>query len=152
MASELKSRIQDDVKTAMRARDRQRLQALRLITAAIKQREVDSREELDDGAVTAVLEKMLKQRRDSHQQYLDAGRDDLAGQEAYEIEIIESYMPEALDAAALESAIDAAIAESGASSMRDMGKVMGLLKPRLQGRADMGAVSASVKQKLSAQG
>ena len=152
MASELKERIHDDVKAAMRAKDKQRLQALRLITASIKQREVDSRTELGDADVTAVLEKMLKQRRDSHRQYADAGRDDLAAQEAYEIELIESYMPEALDPAALEREIAAAIAETGAGSMRDMGKVMGLLKPRLQGRADMGAVSASVKRKLAGDG
>ena len=149
MASELKQRIQDDVVAAMRAKDKQRLSALRLVTAAIKQREVDGREELDDAAVTAVLEKMLKQRRDSHQQYLDAGRRDLAEQEAYEIGLIEAYMPAALAPAELDALIDAAIAESGAGGMRDMGKVMGLLKTRVQGRADMGAVSASVKRKLA---
>jgi uncharacterized protein len=149
MASQLKQRIQDDVTATMRAKDKPRLGTLRLITAAIKQVEVDSRSELDDAAVLAVLEKMLKQRRDSLQQYSDAGRDDLADQERFEIAIIEAYMPEALPAEELEALIDAAIAEAGAASMRDMGKVMGLLKPRVQGRADLGAVSASLKQKLA---
>jgi len=150
MASELKQTIQSDVTAAMRARDKPRLGALRLVTAAIKQIEVDSRAELDDADVLAVLEKMLKQRRDSLQQYSDAGRQDLADQESYEIGIIEAYMPEALPDHELQALIDAAIAETGAASMRDMGKVMGLLKPRVQGRADLGAVSAQVKQKLSA--
>jgi uncharacterized protein YqeY len=149
MASELKQRIQADVTAAMRAKDKARLSALRLVTAAIKQLEVDSRSELDDAGVLSVLEKMLKQRRDSLEQYESAGRTDLADQERFEIEIIETYMPEALPAGELESLIDAAIAETGAQSMRDMGKVMGVLKPRVQGRADMGAVSATVKQKLA---
>jgi uncharacterized protein YqeY len=148
MASELKQRIQEDVTAAMRARDKPRLSALRLVTAAIKQLEVDTRSELDDPAVLGVLEKMLKQRRDSLEQYSSAGRTDLADQESFEIDIIEAYMPEALPAAELEALIDAAIAETGAGSMRDMGKVMGLLKSRVQGRADMAAVSAAVKQKL----
>jgi uncharacterized protein YqeY len=149
MASELKQRIQTDVTAAMRAKDKARLSALRLVTAAIKQVEVDSRSELDDAGVLSVLEKMLKQRRDSLEQYESAGRTDLADQERFEIDIIEAYMPEALPAEELEALIDAAIAETGAASMRDMGKVMGVLKSRVQGRADMGAVSATVKQKLS---
>ena len=149
MASELKRRIQEDVTAAMRARDKPRLSALRLVTAAIKQLEVDSRSELDDNNVLTVLEKMLKQRRDSLEQYENAGRTDLADQERFEIAIIETYMPEALPAEELEALIVAAIAETGAESMRDMGKVMGVLKSRVQGRADMGAVSASVKQKLA---
>ena len=149
MASELKQRILDDVKASMRAKDKQRLEALRLVTAAIKQLEVDSREELDDTGVLAVLEKMLKQRRDSLKQYTDAGRQDLADQESYEIRVIEAYMPEAIPEAELAALVDAAIAEAGATTMRDMGKVMGLLKPRVQGRADMGAVSGAVKQKLA---
>jgi uncharacterized protein YqeY len=149
MASELKQRIQTDVTAAMRAKDKARLSALRLVTAAIKQVEVDSRSELDDAGVLLVLEKMLKQRRDSLEQYESAGRTDLADQERFEIDIIEAYMPEALPAEELEALIDAAIAETGAASMRDMGKVMGVLKSRVQGRADMGAVSATVKQKLS---
>ena len=151
MASQLKQRIQDDVIAAMRARDKPRLSALRLVTAAIKQLEVDSRTELDDPDVLTVLEKMLKQRRDSLQQYSDAGRQDLADQESYEIAVIEAYMPEALPAEELEALIDAAVAETGATSMRDMGKVMGLLKSQVQGRADLGAVSGTVKQKLLGQ-
>jgi len=149
MACPLKQRIQSDVTDAMRARDKARLGTLRLVTAAIKQIEVDTRDELDDADVLAVLEKMLKQRRDSLQQYTDAGRSDLADQESFEIGIIEAYMPEALPAEELAALIDAAIAEAGAESMRDMGKVMGLLKPRVQGRADLGAVSGAVKQKLA---
>ena len=149
MASPLKQRILSDVTDAMRAKDKPRLGTLRLVTAAIKQIEVDSREDVDDAGVLAVLEKMLKQRRDSLQQYSDAGRTDLADQESYEIDIIEAYMPEALPAEELEALIDAAIAQAGAQSMRDMGKVMGLLKTQVQGRADLGAVSSSVKQKLA---
>jgi hypothetical protein len=149
MTSQLKQRILDDVTVAMRAKDKPRLGTLRLVTAAIKQLEVDSRSDLDDASVLTVLEKMLKQRRDSLQQYSDAGRQDLADQESYEIAIIETYMPEALPAEELEALIDAAIAETNAASMRDMGKVMGLLKARVQGRADLGAVSATVKNKLA---
>ncbi len=149
MASPLKQRILDDVTDAMRAKDKLRLGTLRLVTAAIKQIEVDSRESLDDAGVLAVLEKMLKQRRDSLQQYSDAGRKDLADQESYEIGIIDAYMPEALAAEELHTLIDAAIAETGADSMRDMGKVMALLKSQVQGRADLGAVSGKVKQKLA---
>ena len=149
MATQLKNRILENVTAAMRARDKPRLGTLRLITAAIKQLEVDSRVELDDAGVLTVLEKMLKQRRDSLQQYSDAGRKDLADQESYEIAVIEAYMPEALPAEELDALIDATIAETGASSMRDMGKVMGLLKPQVQGRADLGAVSSTVKQKLA---
>ena len=145
----LKDRIQDDVKDAMRARDKERLGVLRQMTAAIKQREVDERIELDDPQVLAVLDKMIKQRRDSQSQYADAGREELAAQEAYEIEVIGQYMPAALDEAAIAAEVDAALAEAGAGSMRDMGKVMGLLKPRLQGRADLGAVSALVRARLS---
>ncbi|TFH46243.1 MAG: GatB/YqeY domain-containing protein [Lysobacterales bacterium] len=149
MASQLKQHILTDVTAAMRAKDKARLGTLRLVTAAIKQIEVDSREECDDSGVLAVLEKMLKQRRDSLQQFSDAGRQDLADQESYEIGVIEAYMPEALPADKLQILIDSAIAETGATSMRDMGKVMGLLKPQVQGRADLGAVSGMVKEKLS---
>jgi hypothetical protein len=149
MTSPLKQRILEDVTATMRARDKPRLGTLRLVTAAIKQVEVDSRSDLDDAGVLTVLEKMLKQRRDSLQQYSDAGRRDLADQERYEIAIIEAYMPESLPAVELEALIDAAIAETSATSMRDMGKVMGLLKSRVQGRADLGAVSGTVKQKLA---
>ena len=149
MSDELKSRILDDVKTAMRARDKERLGVLRLITAAIKQREVDERIELDGAAVLQVLDKMVKQRRDSEAQYRDAGREELAEQEALEIRIITEYLPEALDDAALERMVDEAIAQAGAESMKDMGKVMAVLRPKVQGRADMGAVSAAVKGRLS---
>ncbi len=148
MADDLKSRIQEDVKGAMRARNRQRLDALRLITAAIKQKEVDDRVELDDGAVIGVLNKMIKQRRDSIDQFQKAGRDELAAREAYEIDVIQNYMPAPMDEAELESLIDAALAQTDASSMKDMGKVMGALKAKIKGRADMGAVSAKVKARL----
>ncbi|MEJ2456051.1 MAG: GatB/YqeY domain-containing protein [Candidatus Thiodiazotropha sp.] len=145
----LKTRIQDDVKAAMKAKDKARLGTLRLITAAIKQREVDERTELDDDQVLAVLEKMIKQRRDSIAQYESAGRQELAAQEKSEIAVIEAYMPEGLSEEEIAAMVDAAISESGAEGMRDMGKVMGLVKPKMQGRADMSQVSALVKQKLS---
>ncbi len=145
----LKNRIQDDVKAAMKAKDKARLGTLRLITAAIKQREVDERTELEDDQVLAVLEKMIKQRRDSIAQYESAGRQDLADQEKSEIAVIEGYMPEGLSDDEIAAMVDAAISESGAEGMRDMGKVMGLVKPKMQGRADMSQVSALVKQKLS---
>jgi uncharacterized protein YqeY len=148
MPDDLKSRIQEDVKDAMRARDRQRLGALRLITAGIKQKEVDERISLDDIAVISVLEKMIKQRRDSRQQYEQAGREELAAQEAFEIDILQGYMPAALSESEISELVDAAIVETGASSMKDMGKIMGELKPKLQGRADMGAVSGQVKARL----
>jgi uncharacterized protein YqeY len=149
MASELKSQILNDIKDAMRARDKARLGTLRLLSSEMKQREVDNREDLDDPAVLQVLEKMLKQRRDSHSQFEAAGRVDLAAQEASEIEILSQYLPPALDEAELTGIIDAVIAKTGAESMRDMGKVMGLLKAEVSGRADMGAVSKIIKQRLS---
>ena len=150
MADPLKDRIVEDVKDAMRARDRTRLGTLRMVTAAIKQQEVDRRaSSLDDTAVVAVLEKMLKQRRESVRQYEDAGREDLAAVEREEIGVIEQYMPRALDAAEIETMIVAAIDDVGAATMKDMGRVMGLLRPRVQGRADMAAVSASVRARLS---
>jgi uncharacterized protein YqeY len=145
----LKSRIQDDVKAAMKAKDKERLVTLRLITAAIKQREVDDRAELNEEQVLAILEKMIKQRRDSIAQYESAGRQELAEKEQSEIAIIETYMPEGLSEEEIAELITQAIAETGAESMRDMGKVMGLLKPKMQGRADMGKVSGLIKQKLS---
>ena len=145
----LKQRIQDDVKDAMKAKDKPRLATLRLVTAAIKQREVDERIEMDDTQVLAILEKMIKQRRDSIAQYEQAGRTELAAQEQSEIQIIQAYMPEGLSDDEIAALIDTAIADSGASSMKDMGKVMGQLKPKIQGRADMGQVSALVKQKLN---
>ena len=146
----LKSQIQDDVKSAMRARDQKRLTALRLITAAIKQIEVDKRIEMDDQAVLAVLDKMVKQRRESLEQYESAGRDDLAAQEKFELELISVYLPEALSDEEVAALIKQAIAETGASSIRDMGAVMNKLRGEVQGRADMKAVSNSVKAQLGA--
>ena len=149
MTSSLKTRILEDVKDAMRARDKARLGTLRMVTAAIKQREVDERVTLDDTSVIAVLEKMLKQRRESAGQYERAGRGDLAAAEREETAVIERYMPRALDPAEVDAMIAAAIEEAAAATMKDMGRVMGLLKPRVQGRADMGAVSAAVRARLS---
>ncbi|MCG8087899.1 MAG: GatB/YqeY domain-containing protein [Candidatus Thiodiazotropha taylori] len=145
----LKQRIQDDVKTAMKAKDKESLGTLRLITAAIKQREVDERAELDDSQVLAILDKMIKQRRDSVEQYESAGRQELADQEKSEIAIIEEYLPAGLSDEEVAGMIESAIQEVGAAGMQDMGKVMGKLKPQMQGRADMGKVSGLVKQKLA---
>lgn len=145
----LKARITDDMKAAMRSGDKRRLAVIRLIQAAIKQREVDERlEALDDAQVTAVLDKMAKQRRESLEAYEKAGRTDLAEQESFELQLLEQYLPEALSEGEIDGLIDEAIAQTGASAMTDMGRVMGVLKPKLQGRADMGAVSAKVKAKL----
>ena len=145
----LKSRIQDDVKNAMRAHERERLAVLRLVTAAIKQKEVDERIELSDAQVLAVLDKMVKQRRESLEQYRDAGRDDLADQEAFELDLIQTYLPEPLGEAELDGLIRATITELGASSIRDMGPVMNALRGQVQGRADMKAVSQAVKAQLT---
>jgi uncharacterized protein len=145
----LKARIQEDVKTAMRAHERERLAALRLVTAGIKQKEVDERIELNDEQVLAVLDKMVKQRRESLEQYEQAGRDDLAARERFELDLIQSYLPEPLDAAALADLIRSTIAEVGASSLRDMGAVMNALRGQVQGRADMKAVSEAVKAQLA---
>ena len=145
----LKDRIQDDMKSALRARDKDRLAAIRLIVAAIKQREIDERITLDDTQVISVLERMCKQRRESIAHYRHAGREDLAAREAFEIEVIQAYMPQPLSEAELDALIAQAIAASGAQSVRDMGKVMGLLKNQVQGRADMGKVSALVKTRLA---
>ncbi len=145
----LKQRILDDVKTAMRAKDKPRLGTLRLITAAIKQREVDERIELDDTQVLTILDKMIKQRRDSISQFEQAGRAELAEQEQREIEVIQDYLPEGLNDEEITAMIDEAISATGATAMQDMGKVMGQLKPKMQGRADMGKVSGLVKQKLA---
>jgi uncharacterized protein YqeY len=144
----LKDRILQDVKDAMRARDKPRLATIRLITAAIKQREIDERIELDDEQVLVVLDKMVKQRRESIAQFEKAGRDDLIAQEASELELIQEYLPEQLGEDEINSLIEAAMEQTGASSIKDMGKVMGQLKPKLQGRADMGAVSALIKARL----
>ncbi|MEC9359783.1 MAG: GatB/YqeY domain-containing protein [Pseudomonadota bacterium] len=146
--SELKSRITEDMKTAMRGGDKARLGVIRMLQAAIKQREVDERIELDDAAIVAIVEKMIKQRRDSIQQFNDGGRPELAEQEAFEIEQIKDYMPQPLSEEALAAMIEQAIAETGAESARDMGKVMGWIKPRAAGRADMGALSGRIKARL----
>jgi len=146
----LKNQIQEDVKTAMRARDKERLSVLRLISAAIKQREVDERIELDDEQVLLVLDKMVKQRRESLEQYEKAAREDLAAQERFELEVLKGFMPEPLSEAELADLIKAAIAASGASSVRDMGNVMNALRPSVQGRADMKVVSQAVKNQLGA--
>lgn len=144
----LKARLSDDMKTALRAKDRGRLGVLRLLHAAIRQREIDEQIDLDDPQVLATLDKMVKQRRDSQAQYESAGRADLAAAEATEITVLEDYLPAPLGEAELAALVDAAVAEAGATSMRDMGAVMGRLKPQVQGRADMGAVSAAVKRRL----
>jgi uncharacterized protein len=145
----LKARLTEDMKTAMKGGEKDRLAVIRLVNAAIKQREVDERIELDDAAVLAVLEKMLKQRKDSVSQYEAAGREDLAAQERYEIGVIQAYLPEQLGEAELSAIIDAAIAEAGTSGPQAMGKVMAAVKAKAAGRADMGQVSALVKQKLA---
>jgi uncharacterized protein YqeY len=145
----LKIRINDDVKGAMRAGDARRRDALRLLLAALKQREVDERKELGDADVIAIIDKMIKQRRDSITQFEQGGRQDLADAEKFEVDVLQAYMPQALSEAEIAAAIAAAIQESGAKGMPDMGKVMAALKPKLAGRADMAKVSASVKTKLS---
>ena len=145
----VKERLQQDMKDAMRGGDKRRLGVIRLVLAAIKQREVDERTELDDDQVLAVLDKMAKQRRESIDQYGKAGRDDLVEQEQFELDVLKTYLPEQLTEAEIQSLIDEALAATGAGSMKDMGKVMGVLKPRLAGRADMGAVSALIKARLA---
>ncbi len=144
----LKERIQEDVKSAMRAKDAARLSTLRLLLAALKQKEVDERLELADADVLGVIEKMLKQRRESIAQYEKAARQDLADQEKFEIGVLGAYLPQQMSEAEIAQAVAAAASEAGAAGVKDMGKVMALLKPRLAGRADMGRVSALVKAKL----
>ena len=144
----LADRIKDDMKVAMRERDKDRLGTIRLILAAIKQQEVDRRETLTDDDVVSILNKMMKQRRDSIEQFNKAGRDELAAKELSEIEVIQDYLPEQLSQDDIQALVDDAISATGAESMRDMGKVMGILKPKLQGRADMGQVSGLIKSKL----
>lgn len=146
----LKARIQEDVKNAMRAREKARLGALRLMTAAIKQKEVDDRVDLDDAGVTIVLDKMVKQRRESLEQYRKAGRHDLADQEKFELDLLAEYLPEPLGADELQQLVKQAIADTGAGGMRDMGRVMGVLKPQVQGRADMKQLSTLVRERLNA--
>lgn len=145
----LKQQLIDDMKTAMKAGEKDRLGVIRLINAALKQREVDERIEITDAVVLAVLEKMLKQRKDSVSQYEAAGREDLAAVERYEIGIIQTYLPAQMDAAELAAEVARAVVESGAAGPSDMGKVMAILKPRIAGRADMGQASAQVKQTLA---
>jgi len=145
----LKNSINEDMKAAMRAREAARLGAIRLLLAAVKQREVDERKELDDAAITGVIEKMLKQRRDSIAQFEQGGRQDLADKEKFEIQVLEKYMPQALNDGEIQAAVADAVAAAGAHSPQDIGRVMALLKVKLAGRADMGKVSGLVKAKLS---
>lgn len=144
----LKQRITDDMKNAMRAKDKERLSVIRLILAAIKQKEVDQRIELVDADILTILDKMVKQRRDSINQFENAGRSELAAQEEFEISIIQAYLPAQLNETEIATLINEAMAATNAQSMQEMGKVMGWLKPKLQGRADMGAVSQAIKAKL----
>lgn len=147
----LKQQISEHMKDAMRAKDSQRLSIIRLLLAAIKQREVDERIELSDTDIMSVIEKMLKQRRDSISQFEAGGRQDLADKEKFEVSVLQSYLPQPLSESELNSEITQALSTSGAKTMQDMGKVMAILKPRLAGRADMSKVSAMVKAKLSGQ-
>ena len=145
----LKDRVQDDMKSALRARDKERLAAIRLILAAIQQHEIDARTTLDDTRIIAVLDRMIKQRRESIAQFQSAGRADLVARETFEIELIRSYLPAALSDAEIDALISAAVTATEARSARDIGKVMGVLKSQVQGRADMAAVSARVKAWLA---
>ena len=145
----LRQRIQDDMKTAMRAKDSERLGAIRLLLAAIKQREIDERIILDEVEIFIVLNKMIKQRRDAYEQFKAAQREDLAIKEAFEIEVLQKYLPEPLTSAEIEKLITSAIQEVAPTSMRDMGKVMAIIKPKVQGRADIGQISAKVKALLT---
>ncbi len=149
MSSQLKDQITDDMKTAMRAKDSARLLAIRLLLAAIKQREIDERIELDDDQVLVIITKMVKQRRDSIKQFTEAARQDLVDQEAFEIGVIETYLPPQLGEQEVTQLIEQSIKNTGAASMQDMGKVMGDLRPKIQGRADMGAVSVKIKALLN---
>ncbi|VVE05023.1 GatB/YqeY domain-containing protein [Pandoraea terrigena] len=146
----LKERITEDMKTAMRAKAAEQLGTIRLLLAAIKQREVDERITLDDAAIVAVVDKLIKQRKDSISQFQAAGRTDLADKEAAELDVLKVYMPQQLSADEVEQAVKAAVAQTGAAGPQDMGKVMGVLKSQLAGRADMTAVSAQVKAALAA--
>ncbi len=150
MADSLKARLQADMKASMKSGDKPRLGVIRLMLSAIKQVEVDERIELDDARVIAVLDKMTKQRRESITQFDNAGRDDLSAIERAELEIIKEYLPAALSEAEIEALVEESIAATGAATIKDMGKVMGMLKPQLQGRADMAQVSQLIKSRLSA--
>lgn len=148
--SETRQRVLDDIKTAMKAGDKKRLATLRLMSAAIKQKEVDERIELDEPVVIALFDKLLKQRRESIAQFKKAGRDDLVAQEQAEAELIQTYLPEALTEDEIDKIINEAIGEIGASTVKDMGMVMGKIKPKLQGRADMSMVSQRIRERLNA--
>lgn len=149
MSDSLKVQLSNSMKDAMRAKDKNRLQTIRLMLAAIKQQEVDKRSELKDSDVLAILDKQLKQRRDSIEQFNTAGRDDLAQQETYEMNIIQEFLPQPLTDEEINQLISSAMETSGAESMRDMGKVMGIIKPQAQGRADMGKISGMIKARLN---
>ncbi|MFK5971597.1 MAG: GatB/YqeY domain-containing protein [Candidatus Marithrix sp.] len=149
MSDSIKQKIQENMKAAMRAKEKQLLGTIRLMQAAIKQREVDERISLDDAQVVAILDKMLKQRRDSLEQYTKADRQDLAEQEAFEIEVIKKYMPQQLNETEINSLIETAINETGATSIKELGKIIGYLKPKVQGKVDMKAFTANIKQRLS---
>ena len=149
MSSEIKLQVESEVKNAMRAREKQRLGTLRLIMAEFKRIEVDERIELDDQRILVVFDKMSKQRKDSLSQYQAAGRDDLADQESFELEVLKEFMPPQLSDDELRLIVDAAISEVGATSIKDMGKVMGMIKPMVQGQADMGVVGSLVKAQLN---
>ena len=148
--SNLKEQLTAEMKAAMKAKEKERLLVIRTMQAAIKQVEIDNQTTLDDAGILAVLDKMLKQRRDSIKQYTDANRPELAEKEAYEMTVIQEFMPQPLSEEEIEKLVEEAMAETGASGMQDMGKVMGLLKPKMQGRADMGEVSKLIKAKLNA--
>nr|WP_202978300.1 GatB/YqeY domain-containing protein [Thiomicrorhabdus sediminis] len=148
MSTSMKDQLTAEMKACMKAKDKERLQVVRSLLAAIKQVEIDNQTTVDDAGVLAILDKAMKQRRDSHQQYVDADRPDLAEQEAYEMSVIQDFMPQALSEDEINSLIEEAMADTDASTMQDMGKVMGLLKPKMQGRADMGEVSKLIKAKL----
>lgn len=148
MTSSIKGQIQEDMKTAMRSQEKERLATIRLILAALKQREVDERIVLTDDQIITTLDKMAKQRRQSIEEFEKGGRQDLADKEKEELKLIQSYLPAQLSASEIKTMIEAAIKETGAASARDMGKVMGILKPKLQGRADMTAVSTQIKECL----
>ena len=147
--SELKNQIIADMKSAMKAKDSATLKAVRMIVEAIKQKEVDTREELNDQGILAVIQKMVKQRKDSIDQFTQAGRDDLVSVEEAELKVINLYMPKQLSESEIESVVDQVISQTGASGMQDMGKLMGVLKGELSGKADMGIVSKIIKSKLS---
>jgi uncharacterized protein YqeY len=146
--SEIKTALMSDIKACMKSGDKDRLAVLRLVSAAVKQREVDDRIDVDDREMITILDKMAKQRRESIEQFVKGGRDDLAEVEKKELEIIQTYLPQPLSEDEIQALIDQAVSDTGASEIRDMGKVMGVLKPQLQGRADMSAVSAKIKSKL----